>query len=82
MKSGIISASVKLFIAHFCYQAWADPVGWVLTEGGLSSANAWTVQLFYVPFLTGKLNIATAEVNTDVNTASLLFDVTWFSEIP
>lgn len=36
MKSGIISDSVKLFIAHFCHQAQADPLGWVTTEGGLS----------------------------------------------
>lgn len=35
MKSGIISDGVKLFIAHFCHQAQADPLGWVTTEGGL-----------------------------------------------
>lgn len=39
MKSGIISDSVKLFIAHFCHQAQADPVGWVITEGGPSPAS-------------------------------------------
>lgn len=39
MKSGIISDSVKLFIAHFCHRAQADPVGWVIREGGLSSAS-------------------------------------------
>lgn len=39
MKSGIISDSVKLFMAHFCHQAGADPVGWVVREGGLSSVG-------------------------------------------
>lgn len=39
MKSGIISDSVKLFIAHFCHQAQADPVGWVITEGGPSPTS-------------------------------------------
>lgn len=43
MKSGIISDTVKLFIAHFCNQARADPVGWVIREGGLSSASTQTI---------------------------------------
>lgn len=34
MKSGIISDSVKLFIAHFCHQAQADPLGWVIPGSG------------------------------------------------
>lgn len=42
MKSGIISDSVKLFIAHFCHQAQADPDGWAIREGGLSSVSTQT----------------------------------------
>jgi len=43
MKSGIISDSVKLFIAHFCHQAQADPVGWVVREDGVSCASTQTI---------------------------------------
>lgn len=43
MKSGIISDSVKLFIAHFCHRAQADPVGWVTTESGLSPVSTQTI---------------------------------------
>lgn len=81
MKSGIISDSVKLFIAHFCHQAQADPVGWVIRKGGLRSASTQIINSSTYPLFIGKLNIATAKVNITITTASLFFDITLFSEV-
>lgn len=78
MKSGIISDSVKLFIAHFCHQAQADPVGWVIREGGLLSVSIQIINSSTYTLFIEKLNIATAKLNITITTASLLFDITPF----
>lgn len=78
MKSGIISDSVKLFIAHFCHQVQADPVGWVITEGGPSPAST---QKINSSTYTQSYRKAPAKANIAINTAVLLFDITLFSEV-
>lgn len=65
MKSGIISDSVKLFIAHFCHQARADPVGWVVGEGELSSVSTQATQ-----FSTYTLSYKEVENRKSKNKAS------------
>lgn len=62
MKSGIISDSVKLFMAHFCHQAGADPVGWVVREGGLSSVSTRQPSSLPIRCLIRKVKIVRVKI--------------------